>query len=244
MNRFNRLRSLDWDAVGGLVTAGLAVVLHLLNILGEQEILVIVTSLLGLLFFRSLREEATAAELSEAVRKTDERIADIRATVMPPELELVGPDSLRQVSHRFGHEARGELIWFNLCLLMLSRRETFDVLVQPAIDNPDISSLHFILDESQRDRWERTVAPKLDSTLDETTSVEVYWRQIDESIAFIHTSATDTHSSALVSFWGEPFMAETVDQDVTRYILHAREHSELIPHLRDLARRYRLQSGS
>ena len=38
-------------------------------------------------------------------------------------------------------------------------------------------------------------------------------------------------------------MAETLERDVTRYILYAKKHSELVPHLRDLAQRYRLQSA-
>ena len=235
-----RLRTLDWDAVGGLVAAVLAVILHLLNIVEEQVLLVIITSLLALLFFRDLREETETEELVDSVSNTEQAVAEIRSAVSPPALELVGPDGLRRVSQRFGHDAQGELVWFNLCLLMLTRRETFDVLVQPAIDNPDVSSLQFILDESQRERWETGVEPLLFDAVDDATAVDVYWRQIDEAVAFIHTASEDVRPNALISFWGEPFMAETLDRDVTRYILHAKEHSELIPHLRELARRYRL----
>lgn len=238
-----RARTLDWDAIGGLIAAILAVILHLLDVLEQQGLLVIVTSLVALLLFRDLRKETATEELTQSVMDTEQTVAEIRAALTPPELELVGPDSLRQASQRFGQQAQGELIWFNLCLLMLTRRETFDVLVRPAIENPDVSSLQFILDESQRDRWETTVEPIVAEATDGALSLDVYWRQIDESIAFIHTASENGRSNALISFWGEPFMAETLQQDVTRYVLHAKERSELIPHLRDLARRYRLQSG-
>ena len=237
-----RIRTVDLDAVGGLIAAFLAVILHLLDFIEQQALLVIMTSLLALLLFRDLRGETATEELTQSVANTERDIADIKAAVTPSELELVDPDSLRQTSHRFGQRAKGDLVWFNLCLLMLARRETFDVLVRPALDNPDVSSLQFILDESQRDRWETTVEPMLAEATDGTTAVDVYWRQIDESIAFVHSTSGD-RSTALISFWGEPFMAETVERDVTRYILHAKEHSELIPHLRDLAQRYRLQSA-
>lgn len=243
MNWKRRVRTLDWDAVGGLIAAILAVILHLLDIVEQQGLLVIMTSLVALLLFRDLREETATEELTQSVTNTERTVAEIRAAITPAELELVGPDSLRQASQRFGQRAQGELIWFNLCLLMLARRETFDVLVRPAIENPDVSSLQFVLDESQRDRWEASVEPLLAEATDGSTSLDVYWRQIDESIAFIHTASESGHSNALISFWGEPFMAETIQKDVTRYILHAKEHSELIPHLRDLARRYRLQSA-
>ncbi len=237
-----RVRNLDWDAVGGLVAAVLVVVLNLLDVVEEQVLLVVMISLLALLLFRDLREDTATEELTESVANTERSVAEIRSAVTPSELELVGPDSLRRVSQRFGRDARGELVWFNLCLLMLTRRETFDVLIRPAVDNPDVSSLQFVLDESQRERWENSVEPLLADVADDATSIEVHWRRIDESIAFIHTASEDAHSNALISFWGEPFMAETLERDVTRYILHAREHSELIPHLRELARRYRLRS--
>ena len=238
-----RTRTLDWDAVGGVIAAVLAVLLHLLNVVGEQVLLVLVTSLLALLLVRDLREETETDELAQLVGETERSVAEIRSAVSPPELELVGPDSLRRVSERFGDEARGELVWFNLCLLMLARRETFEVLLQPALENPDVSACHFILDESQRGRWETDVEPMLAEAVDDATSVDVHWRRIDESIAFIHTASEEDRPTALVSFWGEPFMAETLERDVTRYVLHAKEHSELIPHLRELARRYRLESG-
>ena len=243
MARKRRVRNLDWDAVGGLVAAVLAVILHFLDVVDERLLLVVMISLLALLLFRDLREETATAELTQSVADTERDVAEIRSTITPPELELVGPDSLRRAVRGFGHDARGELVWFNLCLLMLTRRETFDVLVRPAIDNPDVPALRFILDESQRERWESAVEPLLAEAVDGSTAVEVHWRGIDEAIAFIHTASENDDPSALISFWGEPFMAETLEQDVTRYVLHAKEHSELIPHLRELARRYRLQSG-
>ena len=236
-----RIRTVDVDAIGGLVAAVLAVVLHLLNLIEQQALLVITTSLLALLLFRDLREETATEELTQSLTSTEQDIADIKAAMTPPGLELVDTDALRRTSRRFGQQAQGDLIWFNLCLLMLSRRETFDILVRPALENPDVSSLQFILDESQRERWESTVEPILAETTDGTTSIDVYWRQIEENIAFIHT-ASGSEADALISFWGEPFMAETLERGVTRYILHAKKHSELIPHLRDMAQRYRLQS--
>lgn len=63
--------ALDWDAVGGLIAAVLAVILHLLSVVEEQVLLVIMTSLLALLFFRDLREETAAEELTQSVANTE-----------------------------------------------------------------------------------------------------------------------------------------------------------------------------
>lgn len=123
MNWKRQLRALNWDAVGGFIAAFLAVILHLLRFIDEAVLLAIMTSLLALLFFRDLREETAEEELTESVTNTEQRVAEIRAALTPPELELIGPDSLRRVSQHFGREAHGEVVWFNLCLLMFTRRE-------------------------------------------------------------------------------------------------------------------------
>lgn len=139
-----RVRSFDLDAVGGLIAAGLPVVLHLLEFIEQDALLVVLTSLVALLLFRDLREETSTEELSESVANTERDVAEIRAAMTPPDVELVNPDSLRQVCQHFGRQIESNLVWFNLCLLMLSRQETFDVLVRPVLENPDVHPLRFI----------------------------------------------------------------------------------------------------
>lgn len=92
-----QVRSLNWDAVGGFIAAFLAVILHLLRFIEESVLLAIMTSLLALLFFRDLLED------------TEQRVAEIRVAMTPPELELVGPDSLRRVSRP--SDARHAVKW-------------------------------------------------------------------------------------------------------------------------------------
>lgn len=156
--RWRRLaKTLDWDAGGGLVAAIVAVVLHLLNVVGQRLLLVTMTSLLALLFFRDLRREVQSDELADSVTHTERTVAEIRSALDPSGLGLIGPEALRRESRRFGRAAHGEMVWFNSCLLMLTRQETFDALLRPAIENPDVTSIRFVLDESQRDRWQSHV---------------------------------------------------------------------------------------
>ena len=53
----------------------------------------------------------------------------------------------------------------------------------------------------------------------------------------------DSHASegteALLSFWGEPFMAEASERQAPRFIFHVQKNSELLPHLVELDRCYR-----
>lgn len=48
------------------------------------------------------------------------------------------------------------MIWFNVCLLMFVPQDLFDSLLRPAIENPYVTSIRFILDERERIR---SVAP-------------------------------------------------------------------------------------
>lgn len=83
--------------------------------------------------------------------------------------------------------------------------------------------------------------PKIEACENSEIVREPHWYDLDETIAFILSPTETERPDALVSFWGEPFMAETIEEDVTWYVIHAKEHSELVPHLRELERRYRSQ---
>lgn len=47
-------------------------------------------------------------------------------------------------------------------------------------------------------------------------------------------------AEALVSFWGEPFIAAHHDRRIPGYIVHVRAHSELIGRLREIERASRM----
>lgn len=65
-------------------------------------------------------------------------------------------------------------------------------------------------------------------------------RLLEKNISFI---LADSHASegteALLSFWGEPFMAEASERQAPRFIFHVQKLSELLPHLVELDRCYR-----
>jgi len=60
---------------------------------------------------------------------------------------------------------------------------------------------------------------------------------LTKTVSFILAdSLSSGEPEALLSFWGEPFMAQTTERDVPRFIFHVHGHSELLPHLEELAR--------
>lgn len=238
-----RLRRLDLEAVAGLVAAVVALVLHLLHIADEATLLAIVLVILALLLLRDMRREDREERETRTIEQAMTAIADIRAATVPPDTVLIGPSALREASTQFAHRARGEMVWFNVCLSMFEPQALFDALLRPAVENPRVSAIRFILDHSERERWQSTVVPKLEACTGTASVAEPVWRDLDESVSCI-LAEKDAGVEALLSFWGEPFMARGRGRNVPRYIFHVQRHSELIGRLRELERGYRLDGAA
>jgi hypothetical protein len=59
-------------------------------------------------------------------------------------------------------------------------------------------------------------------------------------LIFIIVEKSEGKAEALISFWGEPFMAIGIDKSVPRYVIRVNENSELIPRLKEIERITRL----
>lgn len=237
----HRMRTIEWEAVAGLVAAFLALILHFLHIIEEGVLIMITLVLLSLLFIRDLRREQQSEDIAHTVEQTEDRIRDIQAMLPAPSVELVGPEALRTESSRFGRDATGNMVWFHVCLLMFRPQGLFDALLRPAIENPEVSSIQFILDASEREHWEQHVKPKVAACDRGDTVKEPIWREIDESVSFIISDRASGGSAALLSFWGEPFMSHSTTREVPRYIFRLTEGSDLLPQFREMERTYRFQ---
>ena len=236
-----RIRTIEWEAVAGLFAAFLALILHFLHIIEEGVLIMITLVLLSLLFIRDLRRQQQSEEIATTVEQTEDRIRDIQTMLPAPTVELIGPGALRAESSRFGRNASGDMLWFHVCLLMFRPQDLFDALLRPAIENPDVQSIQFVLDEQERDNWEAHVKPKVMACDGRETVNEPIWRDIDESVSFILTGQETGGSEALLSFWGEPFMAHTTTRNVPRYIFRVYEGSELLSQFREMERSYRFR---
>ena len=168
------------------------------------------------------------------------RSPPIHAGLELPEVVLVGPRHLRTNHEQFLKHMKGDSIWFNVCLSMYRTQALFDALLRPAIENPTVLSIQFILDDRQKDVWRETILPKINACTGHAKVHEPRWCSLEKNISFI---LADSHASegteALLSFWGEPFMAEASERQAPRFIFHVQKHSELLPHLVELDRCYR-----
>ncbi|GIX49396.1 MAG: hypothetical protein KatS3mg131_3607 [Candidatus Tectimicrobiota bacterium] len=237
-----RLLKLDWDAVAGIVAAVIALLLHFLHVIEAEILLSIALVLLALLFLRDLRREGERERALALAERTATAVTHIQAALRAPEVVLIGPRQLRPASARFAQRARGDMVWFNVCLLMFKPQALFDTLLRPAIENPHVTAVQFIADEGERALWYEEVLPKVQACTGHGKVREPHWCRLHESVSFI-LADTERGTEALLSFWGEPFMARTT-RDVPRYVFHVQAHSELIPRLSELERTYRLSRPS
>jgi hypothetical protein len=234
------LRAVDWDAVAGIAAAVIALVLHLLHVVSEDVLLSIILVILALVLIRDLRRESRDEELLDLGRASAGDVRRLAASLAPPDVLLVGPSRLRAESERFARAARGDMTWFNVCLLMFEPDSLFDTLLRPAVENPHVTCIEFILDEGERGRWETAVVPKLLRCAGHEKVRTPRWCSLHESVSFILSEGASPGAvEAHVSFWGEPFMSRAPGRDIPRYIFHVQAHSELIGRLVELARQYR-----
>jgi len=239
--RVKRLLRLDWDAIAGIVAAVGALVLELFHVVEPTVVLAVVLVVLALLLFRDLRRETREERLLELVQHTSSLMGSYRAALSLPEAVLVGPGHLRSESERFANEAQGAMVYFNVCLLMFKPQPLFDKLLRPAIENPRVTSIQFILDEGERERWRADVLPKVRATPSPDKVVEPRWCKLrQEGVSFILADDAERKTQALLSFWGEPFMARMVDQQVPRYVFWVHGHSDLVSRLSEMERQHRL----
>ncbi len=132
------------------------------------------------------------------------------------------------------------MTWFHVCLSMFKPQSLFDTLLRPAIENPHVTSIQFVLDESQKKLWEAEVMPKINLCRGREKVNLPQWKTIHESVSIIVSEVgASGKTECLLSFWGEPFMARTAERNVPRYIFHIQGHSELVTRLVELERNYR-----
>ena len=238
-----RLLRFDWDIIAGIAAAVIAIVLHLLHVVEIDVLLTIVLVLLALLLIRDLRRESHDEHLAESVQRMKVSVEEVQMALEPPEAILVGPRHLRAESRRFAETAHGEMVWFNVCFMMFRTQEVFELLLQPAIDNPLVTSIQFVSDESEKELWEQNMLPKIKECAGHDKVLEPRWSTLPETVSFILADIEPKGmTEALLSFWGEPFMSRATGKQVPRYIFRVQGHSDLISRLVEMERQHRLAS--
>ena len=213
-------------------------VLHLLDLVDTDVVLTVMLVILALMFLRSLRKDGRDERAAESLASLGEDVKDIRNGLRPPDVILIGPRAIRAESERFAARARGDMTWFNVCLLMFMPQSLFDSLLRPAIENPQVTRVRFLLKPAEQNARNQHVLPKIRSCRGAEKVADPTWCDLRETVSFILAETDAGVTEAHVSFWGEPFMSHTTGVDMSRYVFHVQGRSELIGRLVDLEREH------
>ncbi len=231
----------DWDAIAGIIAAVAAILMHFLHLVDTDVLLMIAVVLIALLFLRDLRRERHGEHLDACLQRTESAITEMATHLRPHDALLVGPQKIHSLMEDFARRACNEMLWFHVCPLMFKRQTVFDALLKTAIENPQVHSIQFILDHSDRDLWETEIAPKINQCPGRDKVRETVWTSIADGVSTIISDIDTTgKTECLLSFWGEPFMARTPSKNVPRYIFHVQSHSELIGRMIEVVRNHRI----
>lgn len=235
----------DWDAIAGIIAAVAAIIMHMLHLVEAEVLMMISVVLIAMLFLRDLRRDKQSESMNESLHNTETAVAELLTMMNPPDAQLVGPLAIRQTMESFSQRARNEMLWFHVCPLMFKRQPVFDSLLKPAIENPNVKSIQFILDHNDQELWESEVAPKIKQCAGRHKVRETLWTTISGGVsAIISDIDKDGKTECLLSFWGEPFMARTPDHNVPRYVFHVQSHSELVGRMIEVVRSFSIRSKS
>jgi len=232
-----RVLKYDWDAIAGIIAAVAAIVMHMLHVVEAEVLLMIAVVLIALLFLRDLRREKQSEHIEASLHQTEVTVKDILSQLVPSDVVLVGPLSIRQTMEGFSRRARNDMLWFHVCPVMFKRQELFDSLLKTAIENLAVKSIQFVLDTSDREMWESEVMPKIKRCTNQGKVRETIWTSISGGVsAIISDLDKDGKTECLLSFWGEPFMARTPSHNVPRYVFQVQSHSELVGRMVEVVR--------
>ncbi len=232
-----RLLRQDWEVIAIIVASLAALVLHFLHYIEQDVLLTLTVVLLAMFLIRDVRRENQAEHFAQTEESIKTSLEDIKSALTPAGIELVGPSELQEASLRFAKRGRGEVIFFNICLRMYKAQEPFEIMLKPFLENENVTSIQFILDPKEKERWDRDVMSKV-SVCEGCGKVKPpFWCSLEENVSFIMVeTGTFGKAEALLSFWGEPFMARMATVNVPRYVLYVRESSELIRSLKERER--------
>ncbi len=229
-----RLLKQDWEVVAVLLAATIALILHFLHLTELDILMPIAIVLLAIFLIRDIKRESQAEHFALVEARIENSLITLQSSLTPPDVTLIGPSQLQAESVRFAKRGQGEVIFFNICLRMYKARYPFDIMLRPFIENTDITSIQFVLNPKEKERWDTNILPKVSVCAGRKKVKEPIWSNLEENMSFILVG-TDTagKAEALVSFWGEPFMARSYDTNVPRYVLYVRESSDLITSLKE-----------
>lgn len=236
----------NWEIFGVVIAGLIVLILHELGVIHEDTVLIsMILFLLCLYVIRDMSFE-TANEAQN--KNIFEKLKSIESRLEESEIELVTPKNIVYAVNEFYSKNKGEIWLFNMCMRMYGKKDLFDRVLKPVIDNENATEIQFIVHTSEKEIWETDVTVLISKCKNKNKVLPPIFAEIKEPIAFqmIRTETQRDEREALLSVWGEPFMAGHGKENSAktahhpRYVFYIKSHSEVIPRLKELFMSYKL----
>ncbi len=231
-----RLLRIDWDVVAGIIAALIAMLLSFMGLVSETVGRGIILLLCALLLIRDLRGEAREIRMFDKLDVIKRNVSTIAAAGQA-DIHLTGSKKMRHALADFATTVYGEVRWFNACCRMFRRQEVFDATLLPFLENPNVTAVHLLCREEERQAWATDLLPKLKKCAHGHKLRPPMWGRIDTRVSFILGDVDgDGRNEAMLSILEEPFATANQGPPVPRFLIRAFAHCDLIALLEDMAR--------
>lgn len=235
--RVQRLLTLEWDIISGVVAAAAATILSYFSVVDAAMVRAIMLLLCALILVRELRNDYRLDVNRELLDIIRHEVQGIRETVGDTDIVVIAPLAMRQEFRDFATHMTGDVTWYNVCPRMFRRPEIFSATLAHLIDNPEVTAVHVLGDLRERQAWDRDVAPKLRAKDVESKVRSPMWGALSPAVSFIVGERQGIkRAQALLAIMDEPFASQGKGPSVPRYLFRVQNHSDILTAMAELAR--------
>jgi hypothetical protein len=234
-----KLLKTDWEIVAGLLAAVGVIVLKFLHIVDEETMLTLAIVLLAGLFLRELRRELVFDKFAENLNEIEASVKQLTVHYADQGSTLVTPSAMNDSMCAFSQRAKGVCVFKHVSPFMFNKVSHFNGFLKPMLEHDAVSEVIFIINDDEKDDYNRYVKAKIDTCDGATKVAEVITAENTDGNGIIAFNCGLSEGfEALITFFSEPFMVKYNENWVPKFAMHVLPDSEVAKIISDNIRKY------
>jgi len=234
-----RLLKTDWEIIAGILAAVGVIILKLLHLVDAEVMLTLAVVLLAVLFMREVRREAVFDRFTENLNQIEASITELTVHYADQGSTLITPSTMNDSMRAFTQRAKGVCVFKHVSPFMFSKDSNFNAFLKPMLEHDTVSEVIFIINEDEKDDYNRYVKAKIDTCDGAAKVAEVIIAENPDGNGIIAFNCGLAEGfEALITFMSEPFMVKFNERWVPKFALHVLPDSEVAKQVSDNVRKY------
>ena len=234
-----KLFKTNWEAIAGIVAAVSVLVLKFLGLVHEETMLTLAIVLLAVLFLRELRKETVFDQFADDLAEIQASVKQLAVNQAEQGSALITPAAMKDAMSAFSRRAKGCCVFKHVSPFMFKRDANFDAFLKPMLEHDAVSEVIFIIEENQKEEFERFVRTKTDKNEGGgKVAAPILADNPDGNGVIAHNCGLTEDFEALITFFSEPFMVKHGGNWVPRFAMHVLPRSEVAKMVSDNVRKY------